>query len=70
MNIFDDPEAMEAVRVLRDKGYTADHVKDYMRLLELHRKAVARSANYKCTHGHDQCWSMYPGPECPTCERR
>ena len=24
---------------------------------------------YKCTHGHDRCFQMSAGPECPTCER-
>ena len=24
---------------------------------------------YRCVHGHDKCSEMYPGPECPYCER-
>lgn len=24
---------------------------------------------YRCVHGHDKCAEMYPGPECPYCER-
>lgn len=24
---------------------------------------------YRCIHGHDKCAEMYPGPECPYCER-
>ena len=25
--------------------------------------------DYRCTHGHDLCHAMYPGPECPYCEK-
>lgn len=24
---------------------------------------------YRCVQGHDKCAEMYPGPECPYCER-
>ena len=27
-------------------------------------------SEYRCVHGHDKCAEMYPGPECPLCEKR
>jgi hypothetical protein len=26
-------------------------------------------SDWKCVHGHDRCDQMYPGPDCPYCER-
>jgi len=26
--------------------------------------------DYKCVNGHDACDQMYPGPECPYCEKK
>lgn len=25
---------------------------------------------FRCVNGHDRCDQMYPGPDCPYCERR
>lgn len=32
--------------------------------------AEAHDCRYVCINGHDRCAQMYPGPECPYCERR
>lgn len=30
---------------------------------------MSQTDDWRCVHGHDRCDQMYPGPDCPYCER-
>ena len=34
------------------------------------KKGRPSDEDWRCVNGHDRCDQMYPGPECPYCERR